>query len=412
MAWKWFWNTETKYYDEAITRDTDWGGDTSTGNIPVSGGRVQEWLKTEINGRFGFLNLRFNEAESMYYIECFTSEEDYILYNGDKDTYKDLLLQSVQIPISTVQGDTFTAQLRTSMSNTANIVVTDGKLEVPLNYKAVKITQIGNENAGYSGTVVIQTSTNGETWSTVGTIPNALPSSEIDDSTTYTKVDIGKYLTNGKQYVRLRAQYTYENEDGEEKTVNSSNVIIGNSVTKTSLRLELRTDFQTPMNKYNSNGEENMFEVAYYVYGIVKKTLHLEIQGSGGTFKTSQVLESTDDGISKTISISETGGYGLLTHGVKKVTAWIEAEDGLGNVVKSNTLVNRFMMVDNTLTGDERLKPYLLLQNVDAVVTNYVQTEIAKYAVYSPKLNEDGTVTNDGEDLSIVFLLTDYVDNE
>lgn len=412
MAWKWFWDTETKYYDEAITRDTDWGGDTSTGNIPVSGGRVQEWLKTEINGRFGFLNMRFNEAESMYYIECFTSEEDYILYNGDKDTYKDLLLQSVQIPISTVQGDTFTAQLRTSTSNTANIVVTEGKLEVPLNYKAVKITQIGNENAGYSGTVIIQTSTNGETWSTVGTIPNALPSSEIDDSTTYTKVDIGKYLTNGKQYVRLRAQYTYENEDGEEKTVNSSNVIIGNSVTKTSLRLELRTDFQTPMNKYNSNGEENMFEVAYYVYGIVKKTLHLEIQGSGGTFKTSQVLESTDDGISKTISISDTGVYGLLTHGVKKVTAWMEAEDGLGNTVKSNTLVNRFMMVDNTLTGDERLKPYLLLQNVDAVVTNYVQTEIAKYAVYSPKLNEDGTITNDGEDINIVFLLTDYVDKE
>ena len=414
MAWKWFWNTETKYYDEAITRDTDWGGDTSTGNIPVSGGRVQEWLKTEINGRFGFLNMRFNEAESMYYIECFTSEEDYILYNGDKDTYKDLLLQSVQIPISTVQGDTFTAQLRTSMSNTANIVVTDGKLEVPLNYKAVKITQIGNENAGYSGAVVIQTSTNGETWSTVGTIPNVLTSQEPDD-TSYiekNKVDIGKYLTNGKQYVRVRAQYTYENEDGEEKTVNSSNVIIGGSVTKTSLRLELRTDFQTPMNRYNSNGEENMFEVAYYVYGIVKKTLHLEIQGSAGIFKTSQVLESTDDGISKTISISETGGYGLLTHGVKKVTAWIEAEDGLGNVVKSNTLVNRFMMVDNTLTGDERLKPYLLLQNVDSVVTNYVQTEIAKYAVYSPKLNDDGTVTNDGEDINIVFLLTDYVDKE
>ena len=92
MAWKWFWNTETKYYDGEITRETDWGGDASTDNQPVSGGRVQEWLKTNINGRYGFLNMRFNESESMYYIECFTSEDDYNKYESDKLAYESLLL--------------------------------------------------------------------------------------------------------------------------------------------------------------------------------------------------------------------------------------------------------------------------------------------------------------------------------
>ena len=408
MAWKWFWNTETKYYDEVITRETDWGGDASTENLPVSGGRVQEWLKTEINGRYGFLNMRFNEGESMYYIECFTNESDYLLYNSDKEANKDLLLQSVQIPISTVQGDAFTAMLRTNMSNTANIVVTDDKLEVALNYRAIKITQIGNENAGYNGSLVVQTSTNGETWNTMGTIPNCLPSSEPEDTSTITKVDIGKYLTNGRQYVRVRAQYTYENEEGVEKTVNSSNVIVGNSVTKTQLSLELRTDFQTPMSTYDQNGAMKQFSVQYNVYGAVRKTLYLEITGSAGTYTTSQSLSMDDDGTTATINVNENSSYGLLTHGVKKVKAWMEAEDGLGNKVASNTLVNRFMMVDNTLTGDARFQPCIMLQNVDGEIVNYEQTEIAQYAVYSPKLNEDGSVTNDGEAINVAFLITNY----
>ncbi len=35
-------------YNEKITRETDWGGDASTGGAPVSGARVQEYIKGEI----------------------------------------------------------------------------------------------------------------------------------------------------------------------------------------------------------------------------------------------------------------------------------------------------------------------------------------------------------------------------
>lgn len=35
-------------YNNKITRDTDWGGDASTGGAPVSGTRVQEYIKEEI----------------------------------------------------------------------------------------------------------------------------------------------------------------------------------------------------------------------------------------------------------------------------------------------------------------------------------------------------------------------------
>ena len=203
---KWVWDSETEYYDEEITRDTDWGGDESTGNVPVSGGRVQEWLKNEINGKFGVVRLsELDPATNYYTLELFATKEDEQLYDENPEGYKDRITR-ITIPISAVQTAAYTALLNSDISTSADIVVTDNKLEVPLNYRSIIKDQFGLTNPNYFGTLIIQTSTNGETWNTVGTIPNILTSQEPDD-TSYidkNKVDIGKYLTNGKQYLRLR----------------------------------------------------------------------------------------------------------------------------------------------------------------------------------------------------------------
>ena len=75
MAFKWFWNEKTEYYDEEINRNTDWGGDASTGGIPVSGGRVQEWLKNEINGKFGVIRISSSINEQNFYsLEMFATK--------------------------------------------------------------------------------------------------------------------------------------------------------------------------------------------------------------------------------------------------------------------------------------------------------------------------------------------------
>ena len=43
-----------KIYDEEINKHTDWGGDSSTGNLPVSGARVQEFItRKEIFDQYG-----------------------------------------------------------------------------------------------------------------------------------------------------------------------------------------------------------------------------------------------------------------------------------------------------------------------------------------------------------------------
>lgn len=77
MAWKWLWNGETNYYDGEITRDTDWSAvpqeDGET--LPVSGGRLQEWLKNEINGKFGVIRVSKDTNENDFYsLEMFSTK--------------------------------------------------------------------------------------------------------------------------------------------------------------------------------------------------------------------------------------------------------------------------------------------------------------------------------------------------
>ena len=388
-VWRWVWNTETKYYDGEITRDTDWGGDESTDNQPVSGGRVQEWLKNEINGKFGVIRMSSTIDENNFYaLEMFATKEDEELYDKDKDAYADLMTK-VTIPISTVQGDAYTAALKTSLKTDANVVITDDNFEVPLNYRSIKISQLGNENAGYSGTLIVERSTDGATWTAVGNVPNVLTSKELDDTDTYQNVKIGQFIAQGRQQVRVRAMYTYVNEEGDTKTVTSSNVMIGASVTKTNLELKLITEYYIPMSPTDVNGNVQNFNVTYQVNGAAQKTLFVKVD-NGSEVKYD--YDPTVNGSNQTIEIS---GNQYLTHGVHKVEAWLECSDGLGGKITSEKLVNRFMMeADKSNTT-----PYLLLQNVDGWIDNFVQTEICEYAVYSPIKDTP---------IDVAFLLTNY----
>lgn len=56
-----------KYYDKEISFDVDWGGDVSTNNQPVSGRRVQEAIKKEVNSKAGHIGLY---SEGGYYVLC------------------------------------------------------------------------------------------------------------------------------------------------------------------------------------------------------------------------------------------------------------------------------------------------------------------------------------------------------
>ena len=389
--WKWLWNVETKYYDEEITRDTDWGGDESTGGMAVSGGRIQEWLKNEINGKFGVIRVSEEmDIRNYYSLEMFATKEDERLYDSDNETYADLVTR-VTIPISAVQGDTYVSMLGANVP-LQDIEVKGDVFNVPLNFRAVRITSYGNINVNERGTLVVDVSTdNGETFHTVATLNNVLSSRDYTDDKVYENVNIGGYLAQGRQLVRVRAFFKYEDEaTGDIKTVTSSWVSIGNSVTKkTEMSLSLETNYFTPMlAKNEETGEYNRFVVNYRVMGAIKKRLYVTVYGAVAPTTIMKELSAEVDGTTEGISLGYDANYGFHEHGVREVVAHLEYTDGLGNIIKSEELRNQFMMVNPESEGYDATQKYLLLQNVKSEATNYIQTEVAQYAVYAPDMSD------------------------
>lgn len=368
-------------------------------NVPWeghSGKEVEDFIKGEIGQKYGHIEMRFDEQQSMYYMDCYASKQD---FTDGKEP-----LGSVLIPISTKQGTSYTAFLTGNIGNTVELVVAEGKLEVLLNYRAIQITEAGNINANAQGTVVVQRQTATTDWTTVGVIEDTtLPSSEPTDTTTTTKVDVGGFLTKGKQSIRLQAVYTITDEEtGEEKTVRSGYVMVGQSVNYVELRLDTTTPYHVPMNAYNEEtGALETFKVDYRVYGAVGKTLYVKVKGAKGVNTITSYLTESEDGTTKGIALDENVAYEYMTHGVREVTAWLECSDGLGGTIQSAPVTNQFMMVNPKSANYDATKKYLLLQNVNTLITNFIQSSIAKYAVYAA----------DGSDTEVSFKLTDALDN-
>ena len=55
-----------EYYDKAIDKKTDWGGDESTGYLPVRGNRVQEFIKKTLENKMGVFH--YDETNNRYLV--------------------------------------------------------------------------------------------------------------------------------------------------------------------------------------------------------------------------------------------------------------------------------------------------------------------------------------------------------
>ena len=82
------------WYDK-IDRTVDWGGDESTGNLPVAGSAVQEFIKSELNEKIGVI---YHDDIAGRYL-CFSHEDDKNEYLEDK-TKDYLILGSFVAPSS------------------------------------------------------------------------------------------------------------------------------------------------------------------------------------------------------------------------------------------------------------------------------------------------------------------------
>lgn len=394
--------------------NADWGKDASNG-LPYSGQAVQTFIKdtmksldSSIKKKVGWWCWSTNiDASNFYHLWGFASEDDCTKYKSDPEANASLLLVNEALPISTVQGDSYSAYLFADVSKTADLVVSGNELTAKVRFCAVKVSNGERLNNGSMGTLIIERSTDGAIWKVVDTRNGALVSTDYGDENNYTEVKLGNALITGKQKLRLRAQYTYTADDGSEKTVTSTYVLLGNSITKTTLNLTCQQNWQTPIlaSAYSSRG----FPISYMVYGAVEKTLHVEITGGNNQVLPAEYALTADQDsatITKNI-VDSTDAYKLFKHGVRTVKAWLTCDNGMGGTISSNVLVNRFMVVNPTTDAD-KTTPYLLLQNVIDKADNYAQADICQYAVFSPGSN--GT-TNDGKAVSVIFYLTAYAEN-
>lgn len=85
-----------KLYDEKITKATDWGGDNSTGGLPVSGTRVQEFIKEELEKKMGVIH--YDSDHNRYLV--FADETNRDFYLSDPERYAGLLQATFEAPFN------------------------------------------------------------------------------------------------------------------------------------------------------------------------------------------------------------------------------------------------------------------------------------------------------------------------
>lgn len=376
MAWNWPWDTVTKYYDGDMTRDTDWGGDDSTGNLPVSGGRLQKWLKDELNVRVGYtVRSTEKEEDGLYHVRGFATEEDYNAWLGDKEQEADRVVTHFTIPDMSSTTASYVLNLVSGAGN--YIVSTDGKVVLPLRFVSVMFSPIdqSSTDTGEAGLLTVQTrSSSTAQWSTKGTMTIA---SLSKDSSEYIDVDISQYLSNGEQQVRVIVK-------GETSEASTNYVTM--TVVKTTLSITFANDWQNPV--INA-----ALPLSYYINGAVEKTLHLLIDGKRSVqgYKGSGTFVDTPYTMTVTDSSDESNP--VCIQGIHTIEAWLSV-DVTGVSVESEHVTSQVLVIlDDSVEGR-----YVIMNDVAEKLVNWTEQKLFSYAVY----NSDGTT------LPLTFVLSDY----
>ena len=129
----------TKLYTNDIDKTIDWGGDAQTGGLPVSGEKVQKFIKDTLAKKFGFMYfdkddesnfptsdggtiyVRKHTASKQYLI--FADEDDFAVWAADPDNNKTVILGNFDAPAPA----TIEVENATTRSNTILLVDADSQ---------------------------------------------------------------------------------------------------------------------------------------------------------------------------------------------------------------------------------------------------------------------------------------------
>lgn len=184
-----------KVYDNPITLSTNWGGDSSTGNLPVSGRRVQELIKNTFAKKGGCVQIKDKK-----YLQIFADEASMRKYNSNTEKYEDLVVSQVQLPNT---GAT-QATMKNTIFDTPSEYTTAGRAETFM-FKYLSYYENEEDLSQMIGSCTVYVA--------------GLQRERISlrSGNTYT-IDVSKYLTDGTNDVKFtidnaeqsKRNYVYE----------------------------------------------------------------------------------------------------------------------------------------------------------------------------------------------------------
>lgn len=226
-----------KVFDNPITLDTNWGGDASTGNLPVSGRRVQELIKNTFTKKGGCVQIKDKK-----FLQIFADEESMRKYNSDTEKYEDLVVSQVQLPNT---GAT-QATMKNTILVTPSEYTTAGSTET-FKFKYLSYYENEGDLSQVSGSC------------TVYVAGKQRERITLRSGNTYT-IDVTKYI--GEDVTEIR--FTIDNAEGSSRSYVYE-------VTMVNLMVSSSFDSVTAY--------EGVIPFVYTPIGNIKKTVHIILDG-------------------------------------------------------------------------------------------------------------------------------------
>lgn len=318
-------------------------------------------------------------ADNCYHIYGFASEEDYLNWNSDPDTYAELLLSDVSLP-DTGGGSSAVSYIVSLLRETSGDIVTiDNTVKLNVKFTSQEFNPIdqSTNDTQEGGVMTVQTRLNESAqWTTKGTINIPYISSDSDK---WFEADLTPMMASGRQQVRIIVK-------GE--TTELSTRYLSFWVTRTTLGLQLSTLWEQPVT-------DGILRLGYYINGAVAKTLHVLIDGKRKVEFPLGLTTYTQTPYQCSISDADDEPNKIITHGVHTVQAWLSVNN---SDVVSETLTSQHMIV----TDPADTTPRLLLNDLKQSITNWTTEQLFTYSLYNPS----------GQALPLKLALMNYAGTE
>lgn len=357
-------------YDEKINKYTDWGGDDSTGGLPVSGKRVQEFIKDTLNTKISATF--FDSANMTQYGFLSAEDRDNYVTSGDSS----LIISRCPFEFTGVQKRIVIVNPAGSQElyfaeNTGEAVITVG---FQSQEKDITGAQWNDVVEDFTVSVWVDKGSTGS-WIQIIENRSILYGNELS-------VDVYKYIQNGVNRVRISATGVLSDA--------TSDLLF--TVNRTSMYLSTSN-----FNWYRPFIEGEAYNLGgMNIGGSIPKVLHIKVSNSQLGY--SKVYEENIGTKTYTnvayyytgLTFPETGS------GTYNVDIWLNSSG-----LESEHLKYNIMFIASNDTNTAQL---IAINEVSNNISNWTDSELFKYTIY------DRGATTSSPSITITYNSSTLVD--